>query len=37
MMSYWMQTLDLRCPKQIHWIVHAVLTHDLGELKKNHY
>ena len=30
MMSYGMQILDLRCPNQIYWIVHAVLTHDLG-------
>ena len=30
-----MQILHLRCPKQIYWIVHAVLTHDLGECKKN--
>ena len=30
-----MQILDLRCPKQIYWTVHAVLTHDLGECKKN--
>ena len=28
-----MQILDLRCPKQIYWTVHAVLTHDLGECK----
>ena len=35
MMSYWMQILDLRCPKQIYWTVHAVLTHDLGECKKS--
>ena len=35
MMSYWMQILDLRCLKQIYWTVHAVLTHDLGEWKKN--
>ena len=34
MMSYWMQILDLRCLKQIYWTVHAVLTHDLGELNK---
>ena len=34
MMSYWMQILDLRCPKQIYWIVYAVLTDDLGEWKK---
>ena len=34
MMSCWMQILDLRCPKQIYWTVHAVLTHDLGEGKK---
>ena len=33
-MSCWMQILDLRCPKQIYWTVHAVLTHDLGECKK---
>ena len=35
MMSCSMQILDLRCPKQIYWTVHAVLTHDLGECKKN--
>ena len=34
MMSCWMQILDLRCPKQIYWTVHAVLTHDLVECKK---
>ena len=34
-MSCWMQVLDLRCPKQIYWTVHAVLTNDLGECKKN--
>ena len=34
MMSCWMQILDLRCPKQIYWTVHTVLTHDLGECKK---
>ena len=38
MMSYWTQILDLRCPKQIYWTVHVVLTHDLGECKnKNIY
>ena len=30
-----MQILDLRCPNQIYWTVHAVLNHDLGECKKN--
>ena len=34
MMSYWLQILNLCIPKQIYWTVHAVLTHDLGELKK---
>ena len=34
MMSCWMQILDLPCTKQIYWIVHTVLTHDLGEYKK---
>ena len=34
-MSCWMQILDLRCLKQIYWTVHAVLTHYLGECKKN--
>ena len=34
MMSCWMQSLDLRCPKQIYWTVNAVLTHDFGECKK---
>ena len=37
MMSCWMQILDLRCPKQIYWTAHAVLTHDLGESKKLYY
>ena len=32
-----MQILDLRCPKQIYWTVHAVLTHDLGECKILYY
>ena len=32
-----MQIFDLRCPKQIYWIVHAVLTHDLGECEKKHH
>ena len=36
MMSCWMQILDLRCPKQIYYTMHAVLTHDLGECKKHH-
>ena len=31
-----MQILDLRCPKQIYWIVYAVLSHDLCEYKKHH-
>ena len=35
MMSCWMQILDLPCTKQIYWKVHTVLTHDLGEYKKN--
>ena len=34
-MSCWMQILDLRYPKQIYRTVHAGLTHDLGECKKN--
>ena len=34
MMSYWMQILDLRCRKEMYWIVHAVLTRDLGECKE---
>ena len=34
MMSYWMQILDLRCRKEMYWIVHSVLTHDLGECKE---
>ena len=32
-MSCLMQILDLRCPKQIYWTMHAALTHDLGECK----
>ena len=35
MMYCWMQILDLRCPKQIHWTGHAVLIHDLCECQKN--
>ena len=35
MMSCWTQILDLCCPEQIDWTMHTVLTHDLGEYKKN--